>query len=132
MASRRISLFIAVFLALQLALPTSYYACREDEYDERFAWRMFSPERMVECDPRFWLHQGGRGRQRVDLNRAFHQAWIRTAQRGRVEVVRRMALELCALNPGSEVRVELICDPIDGEPYQRSADDDVCVTGEIW
>ena len=39
--------FIAVFIATQLVLPLRYYVLRDDEHDERFAWRMFSPMRMA-------------------------------------------------------------------------------------
>ena len=132
MASRRASVFIICFLALQVALPIQYYTCREDEYDERFAWRMFSPERMVQCRPTFWLSGGADGRrERANLSREFHQAWIETARRGRLEVVRRMALTLCDEYPDKQVRVDLTCTPIDGEPYQRTADYDVCLTRSI-
>ena len=41
--------FIAVFVAVQLALPLHYYLLRDDHHDERFAWRMFSSTRMLTC-----------------------------------------------------------------------------------
>lgn len=131
MASRRVSLFIGAFLALQIAAPLDYYACRDDERDERFAWRMFSPQRMSECTPRFWLSGGDRPREAVRLNNSFHQAWIRTARRGRVEVVRRMALSLCDDHPERQVRVELSCTDVDGEVETITRPYDVCLTGAI-
>ena len=42
--------FILGFLALQLIAPASYYLWRDNPMDERFAWRMFSPIRLIKCD----------------------------------------------------------------------------------
>jgi hypothetical protein len=94
---RAASIFIAGFLLVQIALPVEYYACRQDRYDERFAWRMFSPERMTQCSPEFTM---GEPKRRVVLGAEFHQAWVETAKRGRIEVITRMAEKLCELNPG--------------------------------
>jgi hypothetical protein len=46
---QRILVIIHVFLAIQIALPIGYYALRADRNDERYAWRMFSTNRMVSC-----------------------------------------------------------------------------------
>jgi hypothetical protein len=42
------NLFIVGWVGLQVALPLSYYL-GDDRFDERFAWRMFSPVRLSEC-----------------------------------------------------------------------------------
>ena len=118
--SRRTTLvFIHLFLAAQLALPLSYYlAGADDGYDERFAWRMFSAERMAVCTPVFLV---GEARRRVPLLATFHEAWVTLAQRGRREVIEAMAARLCRDNPGEPVRLDLRCeeparagDPLDG------------------
>jgi hypothetical protein len=123
------SIFIAVFLAVQVIGPLSYYGCRDDRFDERFAWRMFSPERMVTCKPTFTVGTGTG--ERVELGLTFHQAWIKTAQRGRVGVVDLMARELCERYPSKPVRVELTCREIDGSITELSGGHDVCLTGSI-
>ncbi|MBW2464764.1 MAG: hypothetical protein JRH11_24155, partial [Deltaproteobacteria bacterium] len=43
---RKKNTLIVAFLAFQLLLPLRYYM-GSDEFDERFAWRMFSPIRMT-------------------------------------------------------------------------------------
>jgi hypothetical protein len=96
--------FIAAFLAIQIALPVHYYAARRDRYDERFAWRMFSPIRGMQCDPRFTVD----GKQ-VDLYREFHEAWIEMARRARRVVIETMAARLCGKRPGTSVRLSLEC-----------------------
>ena len=48
LATWRGRLIVAVVLA-QLLIPLTYYSHR-DPHDERFAWRMFSPMRMLGSD----------------------------------------------------------------------------------
>lgn len=124
---RPASIFIAGFLLLQVALPIEYYACRADRYDERFAWRMFSPERMATCAPRFTLGENPRP---VPLGSVFHQAWLETAKRGRIEVITRMAEELCERNPGEPVQVDLTCREVDGTVVQRLGGWALCGEGD--
>lgn len=105
--SRRGSLiFIHVFLAVQLILPLSYYLWRQDRNDERFAWRMFSYERMVNCSPQFFV---GDSQRPFGLHSKFHDAWVSAAQRGRRQVVEAMAARLCKDNPNTPVKVRLVC-----------------------
>jgi hypothetical protein len=99
--------FIASFLALQLLLPLDYYFWRIDRHDERWAWRMFSPIRMVTCSVEFRVDG-----QPVTLGRDFHVAWIQTAQRGRRMVVEEMGQKLCRQNPGTSVVARLECTPL--------------------
>ena len=93
--------FIAVFLAVQVVAPLQYYACRRDTNDERFAWRMFSPTRMMSCEPSFLVDN-----QRAQLYAIFHEAWIVIARRGRFAVLEAMGARLCRKHPGSEVRLD--------------------------
>lgn len=104
--------FIVVFLAAQLALPLHYYLVRLDEHDERFAWRMFSTVRMVNCEVELRV-----GDRPVALNREFHDAWIALAQRGRHVVIEAMAARLCKRNPGQPVTANLTCHPLRGPDY---------------
>lgn len=95
---------------MQIALPVSYYLTRDrsraERYDERFAWRMFSAERMVRCQPVFLV---GEARTPVRLHSQFHEAWVTIARRGRQDVLEAMARRLCRERPGQEVRLELTC-----------------------
>lgn len=104
--------FIAGFLAVQLALPLTYYLARRDEHDERFAWRMFSSIRMVSCQVDVRV-----GDAPVELNRQFHDAWIALAQRGRRNVIEAMGARLCKQHPGQPVTARLTCQPLRGAAY---------------
>ena len=125
--SRAILIFIHLFLAVQIALPISYYVARRDKYDERFAWRMFSAERMVTCGP--IVRVGGK---RVRLGDQFHEAWVELAKRGRRDVLEAMAARLCADNPGQPVTLELTCKTVEKRIEQPSAGLwDLCQKGHI-
>jgi hypothetical protein len=113
--------FIAAFLAVQLLVPLTYYTVRRDPHDERFAWRMFSPMRMVQCDPRFVVDD-----QPFALGSRFHEAWIELAKRGRYVVIEAMAAELCrepGARAGRSVRVSLTCRGLDGADEFRGGHD---------
>ncbi len=97
--------FIAAFVLVQLLLPLLYYVARQDEHDERFAWRMFSPTRMTQCDVRFTADGAA-----VVPDRWFAQAWSQTAARGRRGVVEAMAAHLCKKH--EEVTARLSCTEI--------------------
>lgn len=114
--SRRALVFIHLFIAAQIALPLTYYLARRDKYDERFAWRMFSAERMASCKPVFRV-----GDQKVRITSEFHEAWLTIAQRGRREVLEAMAARLCERNPGQPVTLELTCRTADKKVEHPSA-----------
>lgn len=99
--------FIVAFVAVQLILPLHYYTVRIDSHDERWAWRMFSPTRMVMCNVEMTVDG-----QQVAMTREFHQAWTEVAQRGRRVVVEHMGARLCAKNKGKPVVARLACKPI--------------------
>lgn len=106
--------FIVAFVAVQLILPLHYYMVRIDSHDERFAWRMFSPTRMVTCDVAFTVDG-----QPVATSREFHQAWSEIAVRGRRVVIEEMGAHLCAKHnrgkPADQqkpVVAHLTCKPI--------------------
>jgi hypothetical protein len=117
--------FIAVFLAVQVLAPLQYYACRRDRNDERFAWRMFSPTRMLSCDPSFLVDN-----QPAQLYATFHEAWIEIARRGRFAVLEAMGARLCKEHPGSEVRLDLKCRAVDGK-VETWGGSDLCKFPEL-
>ena len=103
--------FIGLFLAIQIAVPLSYYL-GDDKLDERFAWRMFSTVRMARCidlDSRSQLPAFFVDSRPIPLYRHFHEAWVSLAKRGRKSVIAEMAQHLCEQYPGSEVRVRYSC-----------------------
>ena len=100
---------IVVVVVSQLLIPLHYYTTRRDPHDERFAWRMFSPMRMIKCDPRFTIDG-----DRVDLSKRFHEAWIEIAGRGRYGVLDAMGARLCAELPGKEIQLDVDCKDVAG------------------
>ena len=118
--------FIAAWIAVQVAAPCAYYCGRKDPHDERFAWRMFSPMRMVKCDPRFTLDG-----QPVDLGSRFHEAWIEVAKRGRFAVVEEMGARLCKSHDGAKVEVDLVCRALDGSVEEWGRGYDLCQVREL-
>ena len=108
---KRRDLFLIIYLVVQVALPLHYYLVRQNHplkvYDERFAWRMFSPERMVKCQVAFF-----RGTREVRLPQEFHSTWISLARRGRPDVVDHMADTLC--KKGGPITLEMSCKEAEG------------------
>jgi hypothetical protein len=100
--------FIVGFLLAQLLLPLHYYLGHRDPHDERFAWRMFSPIRMVQCTPRFTL-----AGKPLDPLSEFHEAWSEIAARGRFVVIEAMGKALCERHPNTAVTVDLDCQYLD-------------------
>lgn len=89
----RAHLVVLAFLGLQLGVPLSYYL-GDDVYDERFAWRMFSPIRMVKCEVRF--SEDGDAAQAIPLGREVGETWINWMQRGHRRVIDGYARFHCA------------------------------------
>ncbi len=81
------------FLGLQLGAPISYYL-QDDRYDERFAWRMFSPTRMVKCQATLTDRTDG-AEIPVNLKREIPDAWRTWFTRGHVRVVRAFGTWRC-------------------------------------
>jgi hypothetical protein len=87
------SVFIVVWLALQIGVPASYYLGR-DRFDERFAWRMFSPVRMVACQTRFVDGTGG-GQSLVRAGADLHEVWTGLLTRARRSIIEGFARRWC-------------------------------------
>jgi len=99
--------FAAAWLALQVALPLSWYV-GSDPLDERFAWRMFSDARRVSCALRLTVE----GRH-PHPREWFQVGWIKLARRGRTDVLRAMARHTC-LQTDRPTSVDARCPLSDG------------------
>jgi hypothetical protein len=75
-----------LLVAIQVALPASYYLRSDDPDDERFAWRMFSAIRLRRCEVRGWDELAA-GTRPIELTSAVHASWQRLLDRGRRPVV---------------------------------------------
>jgi hypothetical protein len=121
-------LFLA-FLAFQIVVPLSYYL-RDDRYDERFAWRMFSDVRMRSCLPHVRETRDGVSTT-VQLSQVIHYAWIEHLGRNRRAVIARFLEARCA-SPGVSA-VELVNECRDTDrtalPDVRYARD--CASGHV-
>lgn len=123
----RRNVFLVVYLLLQVALPLHYYLARQHHplrvYDERFAWRMFSPERMVRCQAEFF-----RDGKEIKLSQEFHSTWISLSKRGRPDVVDRMAQQLCKKQ--GVITLDMSCREADGRKVTiESGQRDLCQRG---
>lgn len=117
---------ISAFLVLQLLLPLAYYTVRDDPYDERFSWRMFSDVRMVKCQVGF-----NRGGQTVTMSQEFHMAWNTLAQRGRGDVIDAIGQSLCDGARGEPVKIRMQCKLADGtQDVLEDGTRDVCAGGD--
>lgn len=83
-----------LLVALQVAIPASYYLVRENSDNERFAWRMFSAVRLKRCDVLAFDGEGERLRP-IDLSRALHASWQRTLERGRRGAISEFLARRC-------------------------------------
>jgi len=117
--------FIAVYLVAQLLIPLTYYTARRDPHDERFAWRMFSPMRMIQCEPTYRLDG-----EPFALGARFHEAWIEIARRGRFAVIEAMGARLCREHPGHAVEVRVVCRQLGGDAEEWGGYD-MCKVPEL-
>lgn len=106
------NLAIVALLALQIGLPLSYYL-GDTPYDERFAWRMFSPIRLIKCSVTLYDETHGAQERLRDLAE-MHVVWRNLMRRGRIPVVEAFARTWCAEAPGRKLTVDLTCGPPDG------------------
>jgi hypothetical protein len=88
-----------LLVALQVAIPASYYLVRDDRDDERFAWRMFSSVRLTRCRVRAFDGKTPQERAHVDLATYLHASWQRSLERGRKHVIERFLSARCG-QPG--------------------------------
>ena len=89
-------------MAVQVAIPASYYFGRGGQDDERFAWRMFSAIRLKRCSVDAFDGEIGADAARVDVARAVHASWSGSLARGRQRVIEAFLATRCA-RPGVAV-----------------------------
>ena len=126
---RLTNLFIAGFLALQIAVPASYYL-RDRSDDERFSWRMFSTLRLRDCQVKVSEVPSGTSAPRaVAIEQDVHVAWLRLMERMRGAVVDKYLRRRCEREAIQRVELVRSCRDTDGralEPNVRGLD---CTTG---
>lgn len=108
---------IAAVVLFNVALPLSYYIGRSDSplapYDERFAWRMFSPVRIARCQVDLFDASSG-GLREIPLTRELHVVWINLLKRARPSVVDRALDKFCGEGGAdADIRISLVCTPAD-------------------
>ena len=105
------TLFIALFLGVQIWLPLSYYV-GDNHFDERFAWRMFSPTRMAQCKVTVTDHSDGQPKN-IRLSKHLHIVWINLLKRARPAVIDAVASKLCGeareVGRSPDIRIDLAC-----------------------
>jgi hypothetical protein len=117
-------------VAIQVAIPTSYYLRDGDPDDERFAWRMFSGVRLKRCQVSATVRLPG-GPRAIPLQRVLHSSWIHGLERGRLRVVERFLSEECRHNHAPEVTLERRCRAVQGGALPPERYRAECATGAI-
>jgi hypothetical protein len=128
MSRRGTLIWIHLYLVVQLGLPAWYYF-RDDKYDERFAWRMFSTIRASRCSapgnlrapPEFTVDG-----QPVRIESLFHEAWVGLTRRARPSVLHAMGKKLCRDNPGRAVAFRYVCIGPDAKPETAGVSANLC------
>jgi len=114
------------FLSIQLGAPVSYYLS-ERTYDERFAWRMFSPTRMIKCQVRVQAWTDNEPTT-IDLKREVAAPWISWMKRGHAHIVRGVGAHLCERRaPETRITGDLVCELPDGERDVLMQSEALCV-----
>lgn len=124
----RVRVFIVVAVLAQLLVPPTYYL-RDDPYDERFAWRMFSGVRLQECELGVFETRGA-GEQAVNPYQVVPAGWVEGLKRNRRRVVERYLTLRCEREGTTQVRVENRCVEVDGTPLPLIEVTRDCASGE--
>ena len=123
-------LLILAYLVVQFVGPVHYYLY-SDPYDERFAWRMYSPMRMVTCKAR--VSEGvGASQREIKLSREIGMPWVKGIRRGNLRVLDAYAEHRCASMRSegipAHVFAAIYCQLPDGSWDKRSdPSEDLCV-----
>jgi hypothetical protein len=104
---------IIAFVAFNVGMPLSYYV-GDQPFDERFAWRMFSPVRIVRCQVAMYDASG----QQLRLSKQMHVVWVNLLKRARLQVLDAYAAKYCgdetAGGRPAELYARLTCPPANG------------------
>lgn len=121
---------IALFLGVQLLLPLRYYL-GDDTFDERFAWRMFSAIRVVQCRTHL-LETPDEGTPTTpSLGRILQTAWVTQLGRNRERVIRAVLERRCDEPSMREVVLTNECIDATGTPMPALRWSQNCATGEV-
>lgn len=112
--------FLWLLVAVQVAIPASYYLRKSDLDDERFAWRMFSAVRVKRCTVELF-EVGSAGEHPVDLEKALHSSWRSALARGRTRVIQHFLAEHCERTAAERLEFLRSCRDADGKelPSER-------------
>lgn len=132
-----------IFLGIQMYFALSYYQ-GSYPWDERFAWRMFSTVRSLQCKPQAWI-QSAQAYQNcphhpqykckpVRFTQDVHMIWYNLMKRGRKEVVQSWVERICRRTDTQALYFSLQCPhPQNPHPMQEivSPTVDACQSLEI-
>lgn len=126
------NVFIAVFLAFQIAMPLRYYL-GDRGYDERFSWRMFSTVRLQQCEVKVAERSGSANEtfRPVQVRRDIQAAWVALLERVRMPVVEKYLKRRCEQQQVKEVSYTRQCTNTDGTPVPAQTLRMDCSTREM-
>lgn len=128
---RRTLWIVGGFVVFQLLVPLTYYF-RDDPYDERFAWRMFSAVRLHSCSPSGLERTEDESELReVNLERVIHRAWINTLARNRSDVIESYLRQRCEEDGVVQTQVRNQCVTAEGERVPAQVYTRDCATGAV-
>ena len=117
------------FLLFQLIIPLTYYL-RDDPYDERFAWRMFSAVRLHSCRTTS-TETIGENNVSIPLHQVIHRAWSNHLSRNRASVVHAFLRWRCAEEEVNSVQLRNECTTPSGQALQPQIYELDCRTGKL-
>ena len=101
-------LLILIVLTAGAVIPATYYLGDRD-YDERFAWRMFSATRAEQCRVAVTELAPGGERRQVRLQRVIHKAWENGLRRRRPDIIDSFFRFRCQQSDASSVTLMRRC-----------------------
>ncbi len=105
--------FAILVFALFILLSPLHYYLGNNPNDERFAWRMFSAERVRKCRVTVYGDH-----QILDIKHKFHPAWHALMRRGWPTVWTAVAKRLCTQEHVKTIHIERTCnDNTVSEPW---------------
>ena len=131
-SNRNVNAFIAGCLLFQLAVPLSYYF-RSERSDERFAWRMYSAQRLRACRISVWEDRGATPSARwtrVRLEATLHPGWISALRFGVASVRKKFLRARCNLG-ASRVRIDRQCRTVDGARLRPQRIETDCAASDV-
>ncbi len=126
---KRTNRLILAIVAFQLLVPLTYYM-RDDPYDERFAWRMFSAVRLHNCQTEA-VDRRDEGEVPIALTSVIHRAWVNHLGRNRAEVVHAFLRHRCEVDGVESVQVVNRCVTPDGTALRPQVYVRACASGEV-